>query len=236
MALEIKQESKYKGGRSSGWWEWSVWVDGSPAELSKVKSVTYRLHETFPQPIRVKKNRKEKFRLDSWGWGEFTIFVNIDTGEGKPITKRHYLTLEVPRSSEMPTSQPAAIYVCYAASDKRIALALEEVLRAANLNVINAGQISGSSFRVALAESLKMIDAVVAVVSEDPSEWVLFEIGLAQDADVPVILVMEGRGSPPVPLSKLPTVHIAASSSTTVLKVPPNLHSEIQRAVKKRKR
>jgi hypothetical protein len=46
-------------------------------------------------------------------------------------------------------------------------------------------QISGSSFRVALAESLKMIDVVVAIVSEDPSEWVLFEIGLAQDAGVP---------------------------------------------------
>jgi hypothetical protein len=235
MALQIKQESKYKGSKGSGWWEWSVWVDGSPAELSKIKSVTYRLHETFPQPIQVKKNRKEKFRLDSWGWGEFTIFVNIDTGEGKAITKRHYLTLEVPRG-EMPTSQPAAVYVCYAASDKRIALALEEMLRAANLNVINAGQISGSSFRVALAESLKMIDAVVAVVSEDPSEWVLFEIALAQDADVPVILVMEESGSPPAPLSRLPTVHIAASSSTTALTVPPNLHSEIQRAVKKRKR
>lgn len=236
MTLEIKQESKYKGGKQSGWWEWSVWVDGSPAELSKVKSVTYRLHETFPQPVQVKRNRKEKFRLDSWGWGEFTIYVNIDTGEGKPITKRHYLTLEAPRSSEMLTGQPAAVYVCYAASDKRVAQALEKELREANLNVINAGQISGSSFRVALAESLKMIDAVVAVVEEDPSEWVLFEIGLAQDAGVPVILVMEGSGSPPAPLSKLPTVHLAVSSSATVLEVPPNLHSEIQRAIKKRKR
>ena len=83
---------------------------------------------------------------------------------------------------------------------------------------------------------LRYGDAVVAIVSEDPSEWILFEIGLAQDAGVPVILVMEGSGSPPVPLSKLPTVHIAASSSTTALKVPPDLHSEIQRAVKKRKR
>lgn len=236
MALEIKHESRYRGGKGSDWWEWSVWVDGSPAELSKVKSVTYRLHETFPQPIQVKKNRKEKFRLNSWGWGEFTLFVNIDTGEGKPITKRHYLTLEVPRRSEMPISQPAAVYLCYAASDKRTALALEEALRAANLNVVNAGQITGSSFRVALAESLKMIDVVVAIVSEDPSEWVLFEIGLAQDAGVPVIVVMEGSGSPPARLAKLPTVHIPESSSASALKVPAALHSEILRAVKKRKR
>jgi hypothetical protein len=236
MALKIKQESKYKGGKSSGWWDWSVWVDGSAAELSKIKSVTYRLHETFPQPIQVKKNRKEKFRLNSWGWGEFTITVNIDTGEGKPITKRHYLTLEVPPNSQAATSQTPDVYLCYAPSDKRIASALEEMLRAANLNVINAGQISGSSFRVALAESLKMIDAVVAIVSEDPSEWVLYEIRLAQDADVPVVVVMEESGSPPTELSKLPTVHIAASSSTNELKLPPTLHSEIQRAVKKRKR
>jgi hypothetical protein len=234
MALKIKQESKYKGGKSSGWWDWSVWVDGSAAELSKIKSVTYRLHETFSQPIQVKKNRKEKFRLNSWGWGEFTITVNIDTGEGKPITKRHYLTLEVPPNSQVATSQTPAVYLCYAASDKRIASALEEMLRAASLNVINASQISGSSFRVALAESLKMIDTVVAIVSEDPSEWVLYEIRLAQDADVPVVVVMEGSGSPPAELSKLPTVHIASSSSTSAL--PPTLHSEIQRAVKKRKR
>jgi pYEATS domain-containing protein involved in immunity/TIR domain-containing protein len=236
MALKIKQESKYKGGKSSGWWDWSVWVDGSAAELSKIKSVTYRLHETFPQPIQVKKNRKENFRLNSWGWGEFTITVNIDTGEGKPIIRRHYLTLEVPPNSQVATGQTPAIYLCYAASDKRIASALEEMLREAGLKVINAGQISGSSFRVALAESLKMIDVVVAIVSEDPSEWVLYEIGLAQDADVPIVVLMEGSGSPPAELSKLQTVHIAASSSTSALKVPPTLHSEIQRAVKKRKR
>src|SRR5438270_11612378 len=69
MSLEIKQSATHKGG---DWWVWSVWVDGTKAELEKVKSVTYRLHETFPDPVQVRTNRREKFRLNSSGWGEFT--------------------------------------------------------------------------------------------------------------------------------------------------------------------
>jgi len=54
---------------------------------------------------------------------------------------------------------------------------------------------------------------------------------------VPVIVAMEGSGSPPAHLAKLPMVHIASSSNTLdPLKIAPTLNSEIRRAVKKRKR
>src|ERR1700686_3429593 len=99
MSLEIKQSATYKGGDR---WDWSVWVDGTKAEMEKVRSVTYRLHETFPDPVRVRTSRSEKFRLDSSGWGEFTILVNIDAG-GKKIVRRHYLKLE-----ESKIAQPQA--------------------------------------------------------------------------------------------------------------------------------
>jgi len=233
MSLEIKQSATHKGG---DWWVWSVWVDGTKAELEKVKSVTYRLHETFPDPVQVRTNRREKFRLNSSGWGEFTINVVIDTG-GKKITKRHYLTLEEPESpARAASAEPVSVYLCYAASDKRIASVVERRLRAASLNVINAGQIAGSQFRVALAESLKSIDAVVAVVSEYPSDWVMYEIGLAQSAGVPVILVVEEHTTPPADLAKLPMMRIALSADPELEKVSPNLVGMIQRAVKKRKR
>ena len=234
MALEIKQQSTYKG---DDWWDWSVWVDGTDAELSKVKSVTYRLHETFPEPVRVLKNRRNKFRLDSAGWGEFTIFVKIDTGDRKPIVRRHYLTLEKTTKKQAATTvQPVSIYLCYAASDKRIALELEKVLTEASFQVLNASQISGASFRVALAESLKEIDAVLAIISGEPSEWVLFEVGLAQGASVPVVLAVESGSALPAPLAKLPVVEFVSMGSASPLKIAPELRSVIARAAKRRKR
>jgi hypothetical protein len=232
VALAIKQQSTYKG---DDWWDWSVWVDGTDAELSKVKSVTYRLHETFVEPVQIRKTRRNKFRLDSAGWGEFTIVVKIDIGEGKPIVKRHYLTLERTTTRAL-AAQPASIYLCYAASDKRIALELEKILTAASYKVLNASQIPGSSFRVALAESLKAIDAVVAIISGEPSEWVLFEIGLAQGASVPVVLAVEAKSELPPPLAKFSAVEFISQSAMSALSITPDLESAIGRAVKRRKR
>jgi hypothetical protein len=233
MSLEIKQSATYKGGDR---WDWSVWVDGTKAELEKVKSVTYRLHETFPDPVRVRTSRSEKFRLDSSGWGEFTILVNIDAG-GKKIIRRHYLKLEESKIAQpQAATEPVSVYLCYAASDKRIASGLERGLRASDLNVTNAGQIAGSSFRVALAESLKSIDVVVAVVSEYPSDWVLYEIGLAQNAGVPVIVVAEDHTNPPSDLAKLPVLRVSLSADPELEKSAPDLVGMVRSAATKRKR
>ena len=74
MSLKVKQETTYKG---KDWWQWAVWLDGSANELDKISHVVYTLHPTFPTPVRRVDNRKEKFRLDSAGWGEFEIYMDI---------------------------------------------------------------------------------------------------------------------------------------------------------------
>ena len=60
MSLKIEQSAKSAG---PGWWEWSVWLEGTERELDRVGSVTYFLHDTFPKPVQVRKNRSQNFQL-----------------------------------------------------------------------------------------------------------------------------------------------------------------------------
>ena len=66
MALSICQDQDYLGIRR---WKWAVWVDGTPEELDSVDHVTYILHPTFHNPVKVVHNRETKFRLEATGWG-----------------------------------------------------------------------------------------------------------------------------------------------------------------------
>ena len=81
MALEIKQSATYKG---DDWWDWSVWVDGTAAELEKVKSVTYRLHETFPDATIVLTHRDPvsvvRSAITMMAYGERMRRTRIDLG------------------------------------------------------------------------------------------------------------------------------------------------------------
>src|SRR5829696_7156569 len=79
MALELKQDSEYKG---KDWWKWSVWIDGSEQELDQIRYVEYTLHHTFPRPVRKIANRSSRFRLDAHGWGTFTIYAKAVHKDG----------------------------------------------------------------------------------------------------------------------------------------------------------
>ena len=70
MPLSIRQDSAYAGGDR---WRWSVWLEGPPEELDSIDHVTYILHPTFHEPVREIRDRSTKFRLDTSGWGTFTI-------------------------------------------------------------------------------------------------------------------------------------------------------------------
>ena len=93
MALKIKQDFRYKG---DDYWDWSVWIDGSPQELDKIDQVTYILHPTFPSPVRVIKDRSTQFRLSTAGWGVFLIRATVKHKNGRDTALTHYLQLEYP--------------------------------------------------------------------------------------------------------------------------------------------
>ncbi len=90
MAYKIAQDYKYKG---DDWWEWSVWIDASEAELNKIKFVEYTLHPTFVKPVRIIKDRETKFRLETAGWGVFTVYAQAVLQDGRKIDMQHELEL-----------------------------------------------------------------------------------------------------------------------------------------------
>jgi transcription initiation factor IIF auxiliary subunit len=93
MALTIKQGFEYK---EKDWWKWWVWIDGPADELNKIDHVVYTLHPTFPRPVRTVRERESKFRLETAGWGVFTIYATVVGHDGLETELSHDLRLEYP--------------------------------------------------------------------------------------------------------------------------------------------
>ena len=91
--MKLAQEYKYKG---EDYWNWAVWVEGADAELDSIDYVTYVLHHTFPKPIRKVKDRTSKFRLETAGWGVFTIRAKVMMKDGRETPLTHELELRYP--------------------------------------------------------------------------------------------------------------------------------------------
>ena len=93
MALRIQQDFRYQG---NDWWRWWVWIDGPPDELDTIDHVVYVLHRTFNNPVREVSDRTSSFRLETAGWGVFTIYVTLVHKDGQETELRHDLRLEYP--------------------------------------------------------------------------------------------------------------------------------------------
>ena len=93
MALTIQQSQEYVG---SNRWQWSVWVDGAPEELDSIDHVVYVLHPTFHNPVRYVSDRATGFRLDTSGWGNFTVHANAVYRDGRETALDHELILRYP--------------------------------------------------------------------------------------------------------------------------------------------
>ena len=93
MALKITQKYKYVG---DDYWKWSVSLDGPAKELDRVKSVTYTLHPTFPKPVRTIESRQDKFKLETAGWGAFTLYATVLRKNGTVEKLKHELQLRYP--------------------------------------------------------------------------------------------------------------------------------------------
>lgn len=93
MALSIQQSQNYLGKDR---WQWSVWLDGPAEELDAVKQVVYILHPTFHNPVRTIADRESNFRLETSGWGTFTIHAIAQGRDGRETTLSHDLVLQYP--------------------------------------------------------------------------------------------------------------------------------------------
>ena len=96
MNFAVAQSQKYE---RENWWKWSLWIEGSDEDLDRIDSVTYRLHSTFPEPIRTVRDRASKFQLRCSGWGIFLIPVEVRLKTGEKIALRHQLQFSIPRDA-----------------------------------------------------------------------------------------------------------------------------------------
>ncbi len=94
---KIEQDFKYEG---DDWWSWWIWIEGGKTELDKIDHVIYTLHSTFQNPVRKIKDRESKFKLETEGWGSFTIYAKVVLKNKDEISLEHDLSLRYPDGSE----------------------------------------------------------------------------------------------------------------------------------------
>lgn len=204
VALNTRQEAKYQG---NDWWHWSVWIDGPEEELDAVRNVTYHLHSTFPKPYRRVEDRPSKFRLDSGGWGGFTMRVDIELKDGTILKRRHNLVLKYPDAPERAVRtrghEPRVkVFLSYSAVDTRIATALKEALTHRAVEVDDLTNLRpGEVFENAIQQKVKSADALIALVSDSSGRAMHSDIQAAIKNETPVVIM---ELSPPnIPLPEL---------------------------------
>lgn len=203
MSYRIAQDFEYVG---KDYWRWRAWIEGGDAELDRVEEVIWILHPSFSQPRVVSKDRSEKFRLSTAGWGTFLLKAELVLADGEKLLLKHNLELEYPGRSEVPQrslasapmSRPPTVYLSYSAEDSRVAAKLRAGLQAAGIKILDQtrlgpGDPSGDTLRRMIAQS----DGVVGLVSEgEVTPWVSAEIQTAAASAKPTLVLLASGASP----------------------------------------
>ncbi len=94
-AIRFNNYARAAGRRGTNeYHEWRVFVD-EPAEiLDQIDEVEYVLHPTFPQPYQVRRNRQDKFALETAGWGEFKLLITVKFKDGRQERAKYSLSLD----------------------------------------------------------------------------------------------------------------------------------------------
>jgi len=74
-----------------GWWEWGIYVKGTPAELKQIRCVEYTLHSSFPNPVRLVCTANNRFLLTARGWGTFKVPIKVMLKDGSIRELSHQL-------------------------------------------------------------------------------------------------------------------------------------------------
>lgn len=196
MPLKIAQTDR---NVRPGWWEWEVWLEGPTAELDDVAEVTYLLHPTFVDPVRVVTDRASAFRLSSAGWGMFTIRAEARLRDGKVRHLKHPLKFHTATVRSAPAAQPA-IFLSYAATDGRLAGHLARALESSGMKVTHSASLTSLDmpWSDALDRAVKESSAVVTLQLDTPSRSVEDALAMAHSLDKRTVHVQVG---PPPSLS-----------------------------------
>jgi len=198
MTIQIKQQAVSKG---KDWWEWSVWLEGAKKELEGIDHVVYTLHPTFPSPVVPVTNRATGFRLDSSGWGEFTIYLQIKNKDGSTSKRQHYLKLidsgiSMARSNQKGGKLSSAkepprrtVFISGGTRDLDAVHAVREALSGQGVEVVGPQDVkAGQQWQGAVSDMIARADSAVFVISGRPNLWMNEEIKAAIKGGVRHIL------------------------------------------------
>lgn len=92
---EKQDEFRKRTGHSYTYYDVRVIVDSYYAgALDRIDYVEYLLHESYPQPIQIRKNRAEKFLLKELADGEYVLLAKVYLKDRKsPLILQRYMTL-----------------------------------------------------------------------------------------------------------------------------------------------
>jgi hypothetical protein len=196
MSVRIESTLRLENDSSAlgeGWWKWSVWVEGSDEDLTRVESVVYRLHPTFPKPVIEIADATTKFRLSSAGWGEFAIAADARMKDGRTLRLERWLRLGDAKDTSGERRRPV-VFLSYSVADAEIVRPLSDALVKQGIDVRTAGQSADTFLDVVPSSQreLEGADAVVAILSDPPSRWVEQEALAAHSKGRYVLPVLVG--------------------------------------------
>jgi transcription initiation factor IIF auxiliary subunit len=104
-SLELVQTDRYLGfdpAAGQPFWEWTLKVQGNLMELADVRSVTYHLHPSFPNPDReVATSPQNGFAFTTSGWGTFPVRATVRYADDSTQSLETRLVFRSPRKDEL---------------------------------------------------------------------------------------------------------------------------------------
>ncbi|MEM9274524.1 MAG: pYEATS domain-containing protein [Cyanobacteria bacterium P01_F01_bin.143] len=219
MNIQVQQDYQYLGNKH---WAWSVWLEGTDAELDKIDFVNYILHPTFSNPVRTVKERTSNFRLESRGWGQFMIYLEIVTKDGASHKIQHYLTLALPESEKpKDVARKPKLFLSASVADYEFLDQIQQELEKEGINVTRSDEIvSELPQDVVINSELENTDLAALIISNNLNLQVTKiakKINYHNLASISVLLNSKAE-APPI-LSN-PSIQLSkASTNSEVLRV-----------------
>lgn len=194
MTLKTRQDFTYRGNDQ---WDWAVWLEGPAEELNAVRRVTYTLHASFLDPVREISTRRNGFRLDSSGWGEFDIYIAITQKDGKIRHRKHALKLAYPEQAAVEVKVrgaktaaaplPGRMFVSGGLADGEAVEQLDEGLRRRGVEVVRTEKPKSGA--------LKNADMAAFLISGRPNLWMTREMEMCQTNGLPFLPILVGSAA-----------------------------------------
>lgn len=198
MAYSIKQTSQPV---TSNRWQWQAWIDAQDSELDQVKEVTWYLHETFPNPIIKKVDRKSQFKIKQVGWGIFLLYADVNLKNGETIALTHQLSFSTEEQVDA-VKKEKKIFLSYGAEDSELAVKVSKNLKGQGYDVLDLNDVNpGMPFKLAQQQLQRESDLIVGLVTSDvTSPFVLDDLNRAEQSNKEAVALI-GKNVKPLGLN-----------------------------------